>query len=284
MGGTTGGGVAQRVGLYTVSAADSYGPRITWCSLGDGPNVLAELDASIRIETPDLRAFVMHGGHRLWVSPEVPGVTYAPDGHECEVTAGPDELLVEAPADRAGFTKSIRVSADGASLRVEHRLRWDGRGLTMVAPWAITQLPLGGTAFMPVAALSNDSRYQADGSLVIWPYTDLTDERLGWLARGIRVAADPGPRFKLGSGPAPGSLGYLRGGHLFMKAFEAVGGSDYPDRGAVGQVFVGDSFAELESLGPLKAMEPGESATHSETWTVLRCSEIDEAEKLMGMV
>ena len=78
--------------------------------------------------------------------------------------------------DRAGLLKEISVSATagGDAVVVEHVLTRRGRPVD-VAPWAITQLPLGGTAIVPVDG--PDGGPQANRSLVLWPYTDLGDDR-----------------------------------------------------------------------------------------------------------
>ena len=94
------------------------------------------------------------------------------------------------------------------------------------------------------------------------------------------ITAAAGPRLKLGSGPAPGRLGYLLDGHLFTKAVTAAGdGERRPDRGAVGQVFVDDRFCELESVGPLTDLEPGATGSLVERWELAPCRDLAEAER-----
>ena len=45
-------------------------------------------------------------------------------------------------------------------------------------------------------------------------------------------------------------------------------GAPYADRGAAIQVFLSDGFCELETLGPLREVAPGDVATHRERWIV----------------
>ncbi|MEE8405785.1 MAG: hypothetical protein V3S32_01395 [Acidimicrobiia bacterium] len=48
----------------------------------------------------------------------------------------------------------------------------------------------------------------------------------------------------------------------------------YVDKGAVGKVFVDDSFCELESVGPLTTVLPGESITTTEAWDIATCTDL----------
>jgi hypothetical protein len=56
-----------------------------------------------------------------------------------------------------------------------------------------------------------------------------------------------------------------------------AGEGRYADRGAVAQVFVEDSFCELESLGSIVSLEPGSSVSHVEVWEVRECGDLETA-------
>jgi hypothetical protein len=93
----------------------------------------------------------------------------------------------------------------------------------------------------------------------------------------MTVDAEAGPPFKIGTGPDPGRLGYLLEGQLFTKGVIPAGAGSYPDRGAVGQFYLGDVFCELETVGPLVTLQPGELATHREVWQIEGCDDSDAA-------
>ena len=57
--------------------ATGFGPRIVAYSLMGGRNVLG-LHPHARIESA-LGEYRIYGGHRLWIAPEDPAKTYAPD-------------------------------------------------------------------------------------------------------------------------------------------------------------------------------------------------------------
>jgi hypothetical protein len=239
--------------------------------------MLAVLGPEAVIEHPDSGVFNLHGGHRLWAAPEIPSVTYASDDEPCHVSQAPGSVTVSGPADGVGLAKEITVRLGGERLVVGHRLRYTGEEEIEVAPWAITQLPLGGQAILPLGGDPSPHGLTATRSLVLWPYTEITDSRLSWRENAVVVETAAGPPLKIGSGPRPVRLGYLRQGFLFIKTVPPARGEQLPDRGAVAQVYVNEVFCELESLGPLTRLGPGETVGHEESWAVERCDGLDTA-------
>jgi len=268
--------VRVELGEYTLEAPTSYGPRILDLSWQGRPSLFARLDDSVALDGPD-GPYRFRGGHRLWAAPEVADVTYVSDDIACQVEVGEGVVSVSAPADGAGLQKTVTIREDDGRLAVEHSLLNGGDTARRVAPWAITQLRTGGVAFCPLPPNPTQAP-QADRSMVLWPYTDPTDPRLEWRPAALLVRAGPGPQIKVGSGPAPGRLGYMADGQLFVKEIPpARDDADYADRGAVAQVYCNDAFLELESLGPLVDLEPGEETVHRETWHVSTCEDPEEA-------
>jgi hypothetical protein len=45
----------------------------------------------------------------------------------------------------------------------------------------------------------------------------------------------------------------------------------------VGQFYLGDAFCELETLGPLATLQPGESVAHREVWKIETCESVEAA-------
>ena len=58
----------------------------------------------------------------------------------------------------------------------------------------------------------------------------------------------------------------LHDGVALIKRFGAVDGATYPDLGCNTELFTDGSMLELETLGPLRRMDSGESVEHVETW------------------
>ncbi|HEX6331700.1 MAG TPA: hypothetical protein VF129_10505 [Actinomycetota bacterium] len=254
----------ERDGVAVV-VTTSVGPRVLGL-VGDAGNVLAVLpDATL--DRSDGVRFRLIGGHRLWAAPEVEEFTYQPDEAPCEVTELDGGIRVEAPVDGVGLVKTLEVRAANGGWSVGHEVRNESGTALTIAPWAITQVRLGGRVVLPLPPLGEGP--QADRSLVLWPYSDLRDPRLQFDRDEMVVDAVPaGPRLKLGAAPSTGRVAYELDGQRFEKRVSVVAGASYADRGAAVQVFLCDDFCELETLGPLERVEPGSSVTHHEHWSL----------------
>ena len=85
----------------------------------------------------------------------------------------------------------------------------------------------------------------------------------------------------------PKKVPYFKPGKELKELINRDGGAPaddgaYADRQAVAQVFVNDAFCELESLGPLVRLEPGESVEHREVWEAQECPDLDTAVEWTG--
>ena len=259
------------LGDYTLAIPTSYGPRILDLSWQGHPSLFVHLDDSVALEGPE-GSYPLRGGHRLWAAPEVAQVTYVSDDRRCEVSEGEDTVTVTGAVDSAGLQKAVTLRESGGRLVVEHELVNRGEAARRVAPWAITQLRLGGVAICPPRP---EKAPQADRAWCCGR-TPISDTRFGWR----RMRRPPGrSRPQIRSGPAQLLAGSATlDGQLFVKEIPpARDDADYADRGAVAQVYCNDAFLELESLGPLVDLEPGEETVHRETWHVSTCEDPEEA-------
>ncbi len=252
-------------GPASVVLTTSLGPRILGL-FGRTGNVMAVVpDATL--DLPDGGRLRLIGGHRLWVAPEVPEVTYQPDERRCEVTEVEHGVRVEAPADGAGLAKTIDVRRTGDRWVVDHVVTNASDAPMTIAPWAVTQLRIGGLVDLRIP--KGGSGLLPDRALVLWPYTDLSDERIRATGEGVRIDARPGASpMKVGAAPSDGRVAYRIGDEVFEKRIDVDPAGRYADLGAAVQVYVGEDFCELETLGPLRDVEPGGSAAHRESWTL----------------
>ena len=245
------------------------GPRIVRLSFRGGANLLAEVP-DIHVETP-LGPFSFRGGHRLWRSPELMPETYFPDNHDLGVEDLPDGIKLIQPAkEGTEISKSmeIRLGVAATMLTIRHELRNEGTSAVVLAPWALTMFRMGGTAILPQPSESEESnRLLNNRILALWPYTRINDPRLILRDDFFMIRAVPDlPPVKIGYLNPRGWLAYWLDGILFRKTFETHPGAIYPDGGCNSEVYCNDQFIELESLGPLSGLEPGQSVSHLETW------------------
>ncbi|CAN5899578.1 hypothetical protein BH23PLA1_BH23PLA1_11520 [soil metagenome] len=257
------------------------GPRILSYRRLDGENVLKEYPEQLgQSGEPE---WMIRGGHRLWVSPEDPGRTYAPDNarvaHE---VLGPGHVrLTPAPDRQYGLQKEIELKLDtsGTGVEIRHRVRNIGAEPTELAIWALTVLKPGGVEIIPLPPqaphpggpeTATVEKYAPAQSFTTWPYTDFQDPRWTFGSQAILLRQDPnrGPT-KLGMLHRTGAVGYLNEGNLFLKRFSYLEGQTYPDFHCNYETFTNEDMLELETLGPLVKLAPGEMTEHLERWNLI---------------
>jgi hypothetical protein len=183
-------------------------------------------------------------------------------------------VRLSQPADRCGIARSIEIRLDPgrAAATLLHRIENRGAQPLTCAPWAVTQVPLGGRILIHLAAPPAEPYgVGPDRHLVFWPYNRLNDPRLRIDDRFITFDALPGEAdFKLGTHTPHGWVGCARDGHFFRKRFTPLAdAAAYPDLGSSIQIYCTNTFAEIETLGPLTTLQPGHAAEHTETWEIL---------------
>jgi len=256
------------------------GPRITsFGFLGEQNEFYENLEQDGQSGGDGYRVY---GGHRLWVSPEVDR-TYFPDNVPVSVRRHKDAFIFTAPAESAhpatDLQKEIEIRLDetGTHVSVTHRIRNVGAQATELSPWALSVMAAGGRAILPLpprAPASKDTLLP-EGVLALWSYTDLADPRwkLGTKYIQLQQESNPVGRFKsqMGGIYNPSGWGaYFRQGHLFVKRADVRKGSTYPDFGCNFELWTDSCSLELETLGPLQNLEPGQTAEHTEEWWLFR--------------
>lgn len=275
-------------GLPTRSLGNDYltldylaesGPRILGLFLaGSHDNLLAEAH-DISWDTPH-GTYRLHGGHRLWHAPEAFPRTYMPDDGGLEIDVLDDGVRLRQPVEEStGVQKvmELRLHVDRPALTVQHSLHNNGQWTIELAPWAITQVPLGGVAVLPQQA-PVPSQYLPNRQLNLWSYTSLRDPRLRLDDDVILIDGQAGELpFKIGTFNHAGWMGYLRNGVFFVKRFDPKPQQLHPDQHSNCEVYVWNRFLEVETLGPLVQMEPGAATTHVETWEFYPGVQVDPA-------
>jgi len=263
-------------GQIRLAVSTDRGPRVLFLGWEGGSNLFAEVPDFV-VDSPG-GPFHFWGGHRLWHGPESLAHTYWPDDGPVQIRATEQSAAFVPAPDGLGIVKEIELTPapDRPEVIVTHRLHNAGSTTTARrAPWALSMCRLGGVALLPQPHSSADSAgILPNRRLIFWPYADLTDPRLNLGNRTIRIEApwpdgqgkQPASAFKIGYLNQDGWLAYWLDGTLFTKSFERSSKGSYPDLGCNVECYVNDQFVEIESLGPLVRLEPGETATHVETW------------------
>ena len=228
------------------------------------------------------RIFRVYGGHRLWVSPEI-ARTYYPDNVRVSVRRHDESFIFTAPAEsEAPGTNlqkeiEIKLAESGSRVTVTHRIRNLGKRATRMAPWALSVMAGGGKAILPLpprAPVSAD-RLLPEGVLALWCYTDFADPRWKIGTKYIQLHQERNPAAKFNEQMTgvfnPSGWGaYFRHGHLFVKKAKVKTGAKYPDFGCNFEIYTDAHSLELETLGPLRMLKPGETAEHIEDWCLFK--------------
>jgi hypothetical protein len=260
------------------------GPRILSYRLTNGENVLRIFEDQAGKSGED--KYVVRGGHRVWVSPESDR-TYTPDNGPVRwVAQQPLSLNAITPAEtKWGVRKEMNISlgADSSAVIIQHRAVNEGKEPITIASWGLTIMAPGGWQIIPQPPLGEHGKeFLPNRVIVPWTYTDLSDDR--WRIGRRFWILNPkkgGAATKLGFAHRERWVAYVVGSSLFIKSFEYDEGAAYPDLGCNYETFSKDDFIELESLSPLRRLEPSETVSHTETWhlfgDILAPNALDEA-------
>jgi len=266
-------------GQLEARVVTDVGPRIIDVHPVGGTNLLYVRDSEAGKTGEDTWTF--RGGWRLWVAPERKETTYALDNSPCQVEiVNTSTLRVTGPPQpAAGIQKQVEITLNpGESrLRVTSRIKNVTDQALTYAAWSLPVMRPGGRAFVPMD-VGSLTAFDATRSLILWSYTKLADPRYHVADRLIeidhtRVKAAPDGRpgrrddeSKVGVDSAQGWTAYLLDGTLFMKRFAHDANGQYPDHGATIEVYSSHEFLELEHLGPLTTIAPGEEIVFPEDW------------------
>lgn len=253
------------------------GPRILRCQLHSGPSLFYE-DPS-QLGGTNEPTFQLRGGHRFWTAPESP-LSYEADNSSVRVHRLSESSIVFQSDCRHGLVKTLQVAALAPSVfLIRHGLTNRSESTIERAAWALSVMAPGGTALLPQPPLRQHPSVQPVGSpwsdddllpnrrLILWPYTDLGDQRLRLSGRlwTVEQRTDM-PPCKLGISGPPSIVGYQLGSSVFIKDVPSQHGAQYPDLGASFELYTDASFLELETLSPLWTLRPGQSQFHDEHW------------------
>lgn len=260
------------------------GPRIIYYGFVGGDNILGEMGVQEGVET-ELGEWRLYGGHRLWTAPEALPRSYAPDNDPVEFeTLQPCGVCLRPhEEERVGVRKELTVILERAGTRVDvhHKITNTGLWPIEVACWGLTIVKGGGTTIFPQEPFAPHTECLLPvRPLVLWSYTDMSDPRWKFGSRFVQLKSDPAlntPQ-KIGALVKSGWAAYNLEDTLFVKRFGYDQNAVYPDFGCNFETYTRGSFMEVESLGPLTRLEPGQCATHVERWYLAKGIHIEDPE------
>jgi hypothetical protein len=249
------------------------GPRISRFGYISEQNMFAEIPGQQGGQGED--EWVLRGGHRFWIAPEIKPDTYELDNSPIVAEEIDGGIKTIQPAGSIlGISKSMEItlSSESNSVNIIHTLRNEGNQARDVAPWAPTVMAPNGMAVIPMPEfIAHTEKVLHNQEWSLWGYTDFSDSRWTLGPRYVFFRQDPakGPN-KLGIAHREGWVVYLLDEFMFVKYFEYKDGAVYPDGGVNFETFSNEDMLELESLAPLGNLGVGETASLVEQWSLHR--------------
>jgi hypothetical protein len=260
------------------------GPRVIRYAFHGADNILGEVADAV-VET-ELGEFKPLGGHRLWTAPEAKPRSYAPDNDPLtfELEGSLTIRLVQQVEEGTGIEKELTVTldAEGTGGHLRHKITNRNIWAIETSPWALTIMKGGGEVILPQEPYRAHSEYLLPArAMVLWHYTDLSDPRWTLGKKYIRLRTDDRliePQ-KIGVANKQGWAAYRHGQTLFIKRADYLENALYPDNGCNFETFTAGSFIEVETLAPLRRLEPNEASEHVERWFLFRDVDIGATEE-----
>ena len=173
-----------------------------------------------------------------------------------------------------GFSKQMDVSVHPtkAQVRINHRLVNVVDEPQTVAPWMLSVMNAGGIAIVPQPAPRphpgmGPGDFAPNRSLILWPFTDLSDSRYHLGERFWTVQQRAGlDATKIGLNSPIEWAAYFLDGTLFVKRWSFDKTATYPDQNSAFELYTDNSILELETLGPLTTLKPGGVVEAVEEW------------------
>ncbi len=167
-------------GTIEVVVTTAIGPRIARLGYIGERNVFAEYEEQQGGSGED--EWMIRGGHRFWIAPEVKPLTYELDNSPItveEIPGGVRTLQPTGPLSGCAKVMEITLAPDSNRVKVRHTLINQGDKPIRLAPWAVSVMAPDGMEVIPRPAyIAHADRVLHNQEWSLWGYTDLTDSRL----------------------------------------------------------------------------------------------------------
>ncbi|MCM8786211.1 MAG: hypothetical protein NC827_03905 [Candidatus Omnitrophica bacterium] len=270
------------IGNFIVGIPEDIGPRVIHFSLKKYPDKnVFELLPDLTIDTKEGKWHI-YGGHRLWTSPEDNPRSYSLDDKPVRIEKFKEFIKIYGNTEiQNSVEKQIEIKKIEQGLEVNHIIKNIGRWPIKFGAWCLSVMKKGGFAIIPIVPKKVDKYgLLPDRHISLWQYTDISDKRLILNKNFIFVKQDVGIKkpFKIGVNVNENWVAYYVDRFLFVKSFETEKG-EYPDFGCNVEVYTNSQFLELETLSPLKIVEPQSIIEYKEIWNIVEIGEIKPQEQ-----
>ena len=267
-------------GVIEAFVTIDVGPRIIRFGYVGGQNFMCDnRNAAAPKDDAEFQSFFgkgkrweILGGHRIWTSPESYPHSYYPDLDPVSYEITKNGAIFTPPAEiENGHQKQleIKMDPDDANMHVTMRVTNIADKPQEFSIWGLTVSATGGTLIVPMN--DNDTGLLANRNISVWPYTNLADSRLHFGKHYVTLRQDTNVNqaLKLGFDLNQAEAYYCLGCDIFRKSYETHHPHEtYPDNNCSFETYTCATFIEVESLSPLKSVQPNETVSLTEHWSL----------------
>ena len=256
-------------GDILMGVALDYGIRVRHLSIKGMENLYYQQPADLSDGFGGPDEWKIRGGHRLWLTPETEA-SYYPDDEPISYTLKEDGVVIlQNTEPPMGIQKELEITfRPDDTVHLIHRFYNRNDHPIDGASWAVNTLDGCGDIqidFSPAAA--TDGPAYPNRGFAMWGETNPADPRLNIQKDRIYAKHLPIPEyFKIGVYSGKGEAVLESKGQRLTFGFEAFPITTLPDQGSNFELYLHKKFLEMETLGPVTHILPGEYATHWETW------------------
>ena len=257
-------------GDIQIGIALDYGIRVRHLSIKGMENLYYQqpADLSDGFGTPD--TWKLRGGHRLWLTPECDD-SYYPDDAPVHCTLKDNGVLIVQDVEPPlGIQKTLEITfQEDGTVHLLHNFYNRNDETIRGASWGVNSLDASGEISFGYGGNRGD--FYPGRVLALWGDTYLGDPRLTFEKDRICAKYLPvSDYFKIGVYCPTGEAVLESKGQRLTMGFAVPDIRDLPDQGCNFELYMHKCFLEMETLGTITDIAPGESASHWETWKLER--------------
>lgn len=235
-------------------------------------------DTALRGKNPDPASseWGNFGGDKTWPSPQAEWGKITPrgwpppvafDSMPLETSVRRDGVVLRSPVDPHYGIRTERVvhlEPDAPVMTIVTSYEKVSGDPIEVGIWIITQLedPVAAFAVLPPKSIHSEGYNRQSGDIL--PANLAVDGRL------VSMTRDPERASKIGTDAS--RLLWVGSAQMLLIESPRIPGARYPDQESSAEIYTNPNpkaYVELEMLGPLHAMKPGDRISQTNTYTLL---------------
>jgi len=267
-------------GVYSIVVVPEIGGRVMEYSI-NGRNVLFESREEFGKTYPVTKEWHNYGGYMTWLAPQEAWV-WPPDPMldygkaNVEILQSPNGIpvlkITGSPSLASGmmFTKEISLDETGEVV-LKQRMHNIGAKKVKYSLWSVTETKAPCFVAFPI---KKKSKFE-NGLLYV--VNESKNSRQFMVRKGICITNYLGELGKIGSDTDGPWMLWINDDLAYAKIIPPmVKGKNYPDGGCSVQVFTSQGkpgYVEMEVMGPITDLGPGEGTETVERWRIFQLSQ-----------